>query len=282
MERGLRARVFHRLCRSDAAMPEGYGDAHFLAGLGSTDRFFARLSDDLVLEGRSVIDYGCGDGAGAIWAARRGASRVLGVDVADVTFAREKAREHFPELADRVEFRQIADARDLDGERFDVVLSKNTFEHVGDPADYVASMRALVADDGDVVIGFSPLWKSPWGGHIDFMTRFPWAHLLFPEHVIMAERRRFRPDEDARRFEEIKGGLNRMTLGRFEAVMAASGLEPHHFDVNAAAKTRSRVRWALLRAMRALARIPGLREYFAFSVHGVWRLPDAVAAPLEP
>ena len=282
MKRTLSARLFHRLCRRDASMPENYGDAHFRAGLGSTDRFFARLPDELLLEGRTVIDYGCGDGAGAIWAARKGARRVLGVDVADVSFAREKTLEHFPELADPVEFRQIVDPRDLDGERFDVVLSKNTFEHVDDPEGYVASMKALVAEGGDVVIGFSPLWKSPWGGHIDFMTRFPWAHLLFPEHVIMAERRRFRPDEDARRFEEIKGGLNRMTLEHFESVMSASGLEPHYFEVNAAAKTRSRVRWAVLGLMRGLARIPLLREYFAFSVHGVWRLPDAERAPVEP
>lgn len=252
-------------------MPEKYGEEHYLAGLGSTDRFFARLPDDLVIEGRSVLDYGCGDGAGSVWAARQGASRVLGVDVADVSFAREKTREHFSELLDRVEFRQVRDASDLGDERFDVVLSKNTFEHVDDPDDYVAGMKAALAEDGDVVIGFSPLWKSPWGGHIDFMTRFPWAHLLFPEDVIMAERRRFRPDEDARRFEEIKGGLNRMTLARFESVMARSGLKPVHREVNAAAKTRSRVRWALLGVMRALALIPGLREYFAFSVHSVWR-----------
>jgi SAM-dependent methyltransferase len=255
-------------------MPEGYGESHFLAGLGSTERFFARLPDDLVLEGRSVIDYGCGDGAGAIWAAQRGASRVLGVDVADVSFAREQTREHFPELADRVEFRQIADPSDLDGERFDVVLSKNTFEHVDDPHGYVASMRSVLADGGDVVIGFSPLWKSPWGGHIDYMTRFPWAHLIFPERVIMAERRRFRPDEEATRFEEVKGGLNRMMLARFESVMQSSGLEPRHLIVNASAKTRSRVRRSLLACMRGLSRVPGLREYFAFSVHSVWRLPE--------
>ena len=254
-------------------MPETYGEAHFLAGLGSTDRFFARLPEDLVIEGRSVLDYGCGDGGGCIWAARQGAGRVLGVDVAGVDFALEQTREHFPEVLDRVEFRQIRDASDLGDERFDIVLSKNTFEHVDDPEDYVAGMKSALADDGVIVIGFSPLWKSPWGGHIDFMTGFPWAHLIFPEDVIMAERRRFRPDEDARRFEEIKGGLNRMTLARFESVMAGSGLEPVHLEVNAAAKTRSRIRWALLGLMRALARIPGLREYFAFSVHSVWRRP---------
>jgi len=252
-------------------MPADYGDAHFRAGLASTDRFFARLPADLAISGKSVIDYGCGDGSGVAWAAQRGARRVVGVDVAKVDFAREKTREHFPEVAERCEFRQIDDVGELEGERFDIVLSKNTFEHVADPDAYVASMKAVLADDGELVVGFSPLWKSPWGGHIDFMTRFPWAHLIFREEVIMAERRRFRPDEDARRFEEIKGGLNRMTLGRFRAVMAESGVEPSYLAVNATAEASTQTRRALLGVMRLLGRIPGLREYFAFSVHSVWR-----------
>ena len=87
----------------------------------------------------------------------------------------------------------------------------------------------------------------------------------------MAERRRFRPGEDARRFEEIKGGLNRMTLGRFRAVMAESGVEPSYLALNATAEASTRTRRALLGVMRLLGRIPGLREYFAFSVHSVWR-----------
>lgn len=275
MERlsGVARRAFHLICRRDAAMPADYGESHFQAGLGSTDRFFARLPAELSLDGRSVLDYGCGDGSGVVWAARQGASRALGVDIAGVEFARRQTGERFPELAERCEFRRISGPGDLTGERFDVVLSKNTFEHVVDPDAYVADMKSLLADDGDLIIGFSPLWKSPWGGHIDFMTRFPWAHLIFPEDVIMAERRRFRPDEDARRFEEIKGGLNRMTLARFEEIMARSGLEARYFEVNAAARARSFVRRALLTGMRFLARIPGLREYFAFSVHSVWRHP---------
>jgi len=58
-------------------------------------------------------------------------------------------------------------------------------------------MKQYLKQDGLLVIGFSPLWKAPYGGHIRFMTKLPWAHLIFPEEVIMAERRRFRPDEEA-------------------------------------------------------------------------------------
>jgi SAM-dependent methyltransferase len=266
------ARLFHFLCVREAKPPdEEYFEAGFEAGFSSTERFFARLPDDVRdLRGKSVLDLGCGNGSTCVWTAQQGACRVVGADVQGVEEEQRRLQREYPDLAGVVEFRQISQPGDFGDERFDLVLSKNTFEHVADPDEYVRTMRSAVAPGGKVVIGFSPLWKSPWGGHIGFMTQIPWAHLLFPEDVIMAERRRFRPDEHATRFEEILGGLNRMTLGRFEQVMAASGLEPSFLEVNAGRRARSRVRVWALGAMKLLGQIPGLREYFAFSVHSVW------------
>jgi SAM-dependent methyltransferase len=274
--RGVVARVFHRICAREVTLPDQqYFEAAFESGFGSTERFFARLPDDVRdLRGKSVLDLGCGGGSTCVWAAEQGARRVVGADVQSVERPQRKLLREYPHLADVVEFRQVPEHADFGDEKFDLVLSKNTFEHVSDPAAYVRTMRSAVAPGGQVVIGFSPLWKSPAGGHIGFMTRLPWAHLLFPEEVIMAERRRFRPGEDATRFEEIRGGLNRMTLARFEQVMGASGLNARFVDVNAGQEARSFIRVWALRAMKLLYRVPGLREYFAFSVHSVWELAE--------
>src|SRR5689334_22054768 len=95
------------------------------------------------------------------------------------------------------------------------------------------------------------------------MTRLPWAHLLFPEDVIMAERRRFRPQEHVRHFEEIRGGLNRMTLARFHALMAATGLRRRWFATNVSDHPA-------VRAAAVLARVPPLREYFTMNIYSVW------------
>lgn len=67
----------------------------------------------------------------------------------------------------------------------------------------------LIAPGESLVIGFDPPWKRPVGGHIEYMTKLPWPHLIFPEPVIMSERRRFRPDAQGRTFGEIRGGLNK-------------------------------------------------------------------------
>lgn len=223
------------------------------------------------MAGRSVLDYGCGGAATCVWAARHGARRVLGVDIGNLDHVRELLQTMPGHIADVIELRQIASPAEIGDEHFDVVISKNTFEHVSDPAEYVAGMREHVAPDGRILIGFSPLWKSPLGGHIDFMTRLPWAHLLFPEEVIMNERRRFRPEEDARAFSDVLGGLNKMTLERFEQVMRQSGLRAEYFKVNAGEAARGAHRRALLSALGVLARLPVLREYCAFSVHTIWR-----------
>jgi glycosyltransferase involved in cell wall biosynthesis/2-polyprenyl-3-methyl-5-hydroxy-6-metoxy-1,4-benzoquinol methylase len=262
------AALFHLVCARDASMPADRNERYYEAGFASTARFLERLPA-LEFEGRTVLELGCGLGNTCIEAGRRGARRVLGVDIGDVSLPAGKIADEYPQLAGVVEFRQIAPDDDLDGERFDLILSKDTFEHVADPEAHMRLMRSLLAPGGRVAIGFGPLWKSPWGGHIDFMTRVPWAHLLFPEEVVLAERRRFRPDEDARRYEEIKGGLNRMTLGRFEEIVRASGLEPRYLATNAG-------RHPVVRAMRVGARFPPLRELLTQNVYAVLVAPPVV------
>jgi SAM-dependent methyltransferase len=169
----------------------------------STERFLARLPSWLEFEGRTVLDVGCGRGSTCLALARMGAHAVGG-DIQPVTAA-EKRLEREPELAGRCDFHQVESLRELGDGRFDIVLSQDSFEHYADPERFVFELVESIVPGGLVVIGFGPLWKAPFGGHINFMTRLPWAHLLFPERVIMAERRRFRPDEDARRFEDMPG-----------------------------------------------------------------------------
>jgi SAM-dependent methyltransferase len=257
--------ALHRLTFREPVMPTDVADDDWLEeGLASTERFFSRLPADLRIEGRRVLDLGCGYGTTAIWVAQRGPRRVLGVDINDVSLAQRLLDERYPHLRDVVEFRQVGiDADRLEGEQFDLILSKDTFEHVGDPEGYVHEMRRLLAPDGEIVIGFGPTWKSPYGGHLSFMTKLPWAHLIFPEHVVLAERKRFRPDEDPARYEDVLGGLNRMTVERFAQVIEESGLEPRYLRYNASDGR-------LVQAMKVPSRIPPLREYFTSNVYGVF------------
>jgi SAM-dependent methyltransferase len=263
--------IFHRVCARHAEVPE-YGDERYRRRLPydveSTGRFFARLGPLVDVEGRSLLDVGCGRGATSIEVARRGAERVVGVDLEIAPQARALIAAD-PELSSRIELVETSGAlAELGPQTFDVVLSKDSFEHYADPESFIFTIAGFVAPGGLLAIGFGPLWRSPTGGHIDYMTRVPWAHLLFPEDVIMDERRRFRPAEEARSFEEIRGGLNRMTLGRFEAIMRSSGLECVSLETNVSDNP-------VVRAMKVVAKLPQFRELFTTNVYGVWRKSPA-------
>jgi hypothetical protein len=52
---------------------------------------------------------------------------------------------------------------------------------------------------------------------------FPWAHLIFSERSLLRWRARFR-DDGATCFADVEGGLNQMTIRRFEQLVAASPL----------------------------------------------------------
>jgi SAM-dependent methyltransferase len=263
---GLRSRLFRWIVAKEPTPTDRHDDDLERDEL-SMRRFFDRFGSTLELSGKSVLDIGCGTGAVCIEAARRGAARVVGVDMQLIDVASDYLVNRHPDLVARTAFvKTDGTLREIAGQTFDVILSKDSFEHYADPEGFVHVMTTFLAPGGVLAMGFGPLWKSPFGGHIDFMTRLPWAHLIFPEQVIMSERRRFRPAEDARHFEEIVGGLNKITYRRFENIMRASGLECRFLDTNVSFHPA-------MKAMKLVSRVPLLREYFTNNVYTVWFKP---------
>jgi len=169
------------------------------------------------IQGKTVIDFGCGPGAEAIEMAQRGARRVLGVEIRQSFL--ETAREHAAAagVSDRCAFMTTPD------EPADVIVSLDSFEHFDDPAGILRVMDAYLAPGGRVVATFGPPWYHPLGGHI--FSVFPWAHLVFTEKALLRWRKTFRPSQTARRLTDC--GLNAMTLRRFERLVAES---PFRFE----------------------------------------------------
>jgi SAM-dependent methyltransferase len=163
--------------------------------------------------GRVVLDYGCGTGQDAIELARHGARRVIGLDVVPRHLA---AARHAAEAAGvTVQFTDRVD------EPMDVIVSLDAFEHFADPAAVLRHMASLLAPGGVVLAAFGPTWYHPYGGHL--FSVFPWAHLVFTERALIRWRSDFKTD-GATRFGEVDGGLNQMTIRRFERLVSGSPL----------------------------------------------------------
>jgi SAM-dependent methyltransferase len=174
-----------------------------------------------LVEGKSVIDFGCGGGLEAIDLARHGAKRVIGTDIREKVLALGRRAAERAGVADRCIF-----ATDTD-EKADVILSIDGFEHYGDPGGALRVMRRLIRPDGRVLIAFGPPWFHPLGGHL--FSVFPWAHLVFTERALIRWRSHFKSD-GATRFSETEGGLNQMTVRRFRRLVRASDFEAETFE----------------------------------------------------
>ncbi len=166
------------------------------------------------VRGKTVIDFGCGEGNESLELVRKGASRVIGIDTREsvLSVARDRAlnarMDHLCEFGTWTKLKA------------DVILSLDCFEHCEDPAAVLAAMFGLLNAEGFAMISFGPTWYHPLGGHL--FSVFPWAHLLFSENALIRWRSDLRND-GATRFSEVEGGLNQMTIKRFEGLVRESG-----------------------------------------------------------
>ncbi|MBI2311229.1 MAG: bifunctional 2-polyprenyl-6-hydroxyphenol methylase/3-demethylubiquinol 3-O-methyltransferase UbiG [Betaproteobacteria bacterium] len=110
------------------------------------------------LEGKTVLDVGCGGGILAESMAVRGAA-VTGIDLGDKAI--RVAKLHLLETGNRVEYLKAA-VEDVAGERpgsFDVVTCMELLEHVPDPASTVRACAQLAKPGGHLF--FSTINRNP-------------------------------------------------------------------------------------------------------------------------
>ncbi len=170
--------------------------------------------------GRTVLDFGCGPGVEAVEIAGRGAARVIGIDVRSTWLQMAAARAQAAGVGDRCTFTARWD------EPVDLILCIDCFEHFADPAAVLRQMRRLLKPGARVLVSFGPPWGHPLGGHL--YSVFPFSHLVFPDAALVRWRSTFKTD-GARTI--LESGLNKMTVGRFERLIAESPLRAEHLEV---------------------------------------------------
>ncbi|MFO0913619.1 MAG: class I SAM-dependent methyltransferase [Pirellulales bacterium] len=225
----LGGEIGYRLLKSISRTGEtGYMDGSAYAHVSKLETLLGPDIWDRI-RGRSVIDFGCGAGGEAIEIAQHGAARVEGIDIQEkwLAVAREEAAK--AGISDRCRFATAA------SEPADVVVAIDSFEHVDDLGGVLAYIAGMLKPDGYLLAAFGPTWYHPLGGHL--FSVFPWAHLIFTERALLRWRADFK-DDGATRFHEVAGGLNQMTIGRFERLVAASPLKFAEFEARPIQKLR--------------------------------------------
>jgi 2-polyprenyl-3-methyl-5-hydroxy-6-metoxy-1,4-benzoquinol methylase len=215
------------------------------------------------LDGRVVLDFGCGEGEEAIAAARHGAKRVYGIDIRDVSLeiAQKSSRENgvhdtcvfLNGISQDSRVREISD-------KVEFAYSLDSFEHFSEPKQILDQLYSLLAPGGELYVSFGPPWKHPFGCHMFFFNSLPWMHFIFKEETIMAVRAVYRQD-GAKRFGEVEGGLNQMTVVRFIRLA-----ENSNFQIE-------KLRLIPIKGLSWLVRNHSIREYFTSVVQCVLKKP---------
>jgi SAM-dependent methyltransferase len=201
--------------------------------------------------GKEILDLGCGTGYQTAALARMGAKHVVGLDTNRTLL--ETARKLAGELdvTEKVEFIDRFEKR-LES-RFDIIISQNSMEHFKDPAEALNEMKAASKDDGVILISFGPPWFAPFGSHMHFFVKVPWVNVLFDEETVLNVRSHFRND-GATRYEQVEGGLNKMSVAKFERLIRDSGLRMEY------------KKYDCVKGINFIAGLPLLRELFVNNI----------------
>jgi 2-polyprenyl-3-methyl-5-hydroxy-6-metoxy-1,4-benzoquinol methylase len=135
-----------------------YDDASFFAGYSTLERFGAgwqramEHADLLALlpgvEGRRVLDLGCGVGQLAHHLATRGATEVIGVDISERMLAIARAEWSHPRVTYR---RESLEALAFPSARFDLVVSSLALHYVEDYVGLIARISGWLERGGVLV-----------------------------------------------------------------------------------------------------------------------------------
>lgn len=123
-------------------------------------RFDYTMRNSEPIHGHSFLEVGCGTGRYALEFARRGARRVVGIDISDKMLAvcQERARQEH--LDDRCEFVQSDLIQYQPDTQFDVCIGIGLFDYIREPLPVLTKMREVTQDRAIVSLPRFWTWRA--------------------------------------------------------------------------------------------------------------------------
>lgn len=155
---------------------------------------WARFSDDDV-NGRDVLDFGCGNGPLSLFLAEtRKPKSLTGVDLYPDAIARAELglAECNPDMP--VNFIVGDENRiPVDDQSCDTVLAFDCLEHVMDPRAILNEWQRVLRPGGKALIEWYP-FAGAYGSHMESLIPIPWAQYLFGEKAMFETAERIYDD----------------------------------------------------------------------------------------
>ncbi|MEZ4934954.1 MAG: class I SAM-dependent methyltransferase [Saprospiraceae bacterium] len=179
------------------------------------------------LDGKKILDFGCGMGGMSLWYGGNFDCLVHGVDI-DVHHIRIandlKGRHHLPNV--KFEVRNVLD-KPFD-DQYDFIVLNDVAEHIQLPIlkKIFVELAKSLAPGGGIFVSYPP-WKSPYASHVQHAVGIPWCQYLPERMLLKMIEKNNRPivgEEESDLLEAYKG-LNRLTHEKLMDAVKPSGLK---------------------------------------------------------
>ncbi len=148
------AAAFERIYSHDKSVFANWLDRYFRRDM--YQRFLFTMEKSQPHRERKFLDIGCGSGQYSVEFARRGAAKVLGIDIAENMLDLARASAKAKNVESICEFRR-SDVLHLDTTAsFDVTIAIGLFDYIADPTPLLERMKSLTTDK--VIASFPRRW----------------------------------------------------------------------------------------------------------------------------
>ena len=125
------------------------------------DRYVFTIKHCEPIPDRTFLDVGCGNGLYSLELARKGARKVLGIDISEVMIGLCKDASAREQLEDRCLFEQT-DLLAYEGKtNFDVSFGIGLFDYISNPLPVLTKMRELTTDKAILAFPRYWTWRAP-------------------------------------------------------------------------------------------------------------------------
>ena len=232
---------------------------YFNYGKIENEKFWRRLGERPNLENKSILDFGCGHGSLCVDLAKNGAQLVTGIDLEDklLFFANKNLDDNFNQFKNKIEFKKKDLLKDKFNQEFDLIVTKDTFEHTINLPEVIDKFYDLLKKNGKAYIGFGPLYNFYNGDHGRTQLKIPWLHVFLSDKFIVKrynKRNKIKIDI----IEDL--GLSKYSFNEYNKIFKNSKFEIEYFATNKSDHPASKI-------FNFLSQSRFLKEYCTYNIY---------------
>lgn len=125
------------------------------------ERYQFTIANCEPIKGRTFLDVGCGNALYSLELARRGAAKVVGIDISEVMIGLCKKSSDAENLSDRCTFIQTDLLEYKPKKKFDVSFGIGLFDYIKNPLPVLTKMREVSTDKAIMAFPRLYTWRAP-------------------------------------------------------------------------------------------------------------------------